>query len=73
MIPNPFIILAVVAAFMAATGGAYWKGRNDGVALEKARVEHEILENTKAARRIENNAAACERDPACILPDPWRR
>lgn len=51
---NLTFYLAVALAFALATGGAYWKGRNDGFDIaeaEDARLERVAIEARAAAQR----------------------
>jgi hypothetical protein len=70
---KPGLYLAVALAFLAAVGGAYTKGRIDGERLALAKVAAKNTEAANAAREVERDGALCSNDPACILPDPWRR
>lgn len=67
-------IYAVCAvAVLLALAGAYTKGRMDGERLALAKVAAKNSEAANAAREVERDGALCSNDPACILPDPWRR
>lgn len=66
-----YAIAAVVV--LALLIGTYTKGRIDGEKLALAKVAAKNSEAANAAREVERDGALCSNDPACILPDPWRR
>jgi hypothetical protein len=70
---KPSLYLGAVLALLLALGGAYTKGRIDGERLALAKVAAKNTEAANAAREVERDGALCSNDPACILPDPWRR
>lgn len=52
---NPWVLLAGVVAVTASVGGAYFKGRSDGRALEQnAMVERINRDNREAGDAAEN-------------------
>ena len=58
---NLTFYLAVALAFVLATGGAYWKGRNDGVDIaeaEDARLERVAIAARASAQRAAGDAIA---------------
>lgn len=58
---NLIFYLAAALAFALATGGAYWKGRNDGIDIaeaEDARLERVALEARAASARAAADAIA---------------
>lgn len=67
------LIAVAVAGALALLGGVYVKGRIDGEKLSLAKVAQKNMEAANAAREVERDSALCSNDPACILPDPWRR
>lgn len=67
------LIAAAYAAGLALFAGVYVKGRIDGEKLTLAKVAQKNTEAANAAREVERDGALCSNDPACILPDPWRR
>jgi hypothetical protein len=67
------LIAAACAAGLALFAGVYVKGRIDGEKLTLAKVAQKNTEAANAAREVERDGALCSNDPACILPDPWRR
>ncbi|TCR64701.1 hypothetical protein [Bosea sp. BK604] len=64
------IAAAVVLALLVVS---YTKGRMDGEKLALAKVAQKNTEAANAAREVERDGALCSNDPACVLPDPWRR
>lgn len=67
------LIAIAAAAVFAVLSGLYVKGRIDGEKLALAKVAQKNQEAAHAAREVERDSALCINDPACILPDPWRR
>lgn len=71
---NRLTLIALAAAgALALLVGVYVKGRIDGEKLALAKVAQKNQEAAHAAREVERDSALCINDPACILPDPWRR
>lgn len=59
-------------AILAIIGGIYWKGHSDGSASVERKLAERRAAEIETARQIERDAAACNTDPECLLPDPFR-
>lgn len=59
-------------AILAIIGAIYWKGHSDGSASVHAELAAKRASEIETARQIERDAAACNADPECLLPDPFR-
>lgn len=67
------LIAIAAAGALLVLSALYVKGRIDGERLALAKVAQKNTEAANAAREVERDGALCSNDPACILPDPWRR
>lgn len=68
--PNPWIILGVVVAFVVAVAGAYLKGHSDGAASENlkwtAAVEQQKDEAAQLKAQLTDKVLKLERDNAAL-------
>lgn len=62
---NPYALLAIVVATVAALGGSYLKGRSDGGTVASARYERHIASQTAEAAR--KNTGIVKQDQELIV------
>jgi len=62
-----------VVAILAIMGAIYWKGHTDGTSGIETELATRKATELEAARQIERDRAACDADPVCVQPDPFRQ